>query len=1127
MAPTMSSRIAVRGIGLTLTLLLVSSAQAVNYEVHRHDVIATNLNGNVILTSRDYLEQLNFVAPKASYTLQEATEHLLQFGALLRARILDTFGRLLYVYYDDFSIAEVEALRKVYREILERQYDVLNLVPSVLRNPDTRPSRICAEIYDHAAQSCLRGSASVCRRIRRQHDLPHPDDRDTPALNVTYRIYRSSKISKQYPRGFSLATTLRFLQRQMLTVTPNLLSGLLQHVRYENYDDDVLIAERELVRHYREIATTREIPMPTKELSRFHTVNSFLKFYFDMYAKKFLDDDLKKHALLIARSIADDVGTIDENIHLLGNVYENRTIHVEYLFDLVLPDDLLESDVIEAKKYLVTKLKKFNVVEKYLRVQRYQQATPAQLMLEITEQLRDIDFAKSIATSLRMHAKFWRRSRMIESLDELLELFDTYENLRQVPRYLHMMRKIDWLKESLQAMKDVPVEILCNAPRACLRIGLQLVLHCQLVSTEIKDSIKEFIELSDVCVEPVRLIEESRRSMEIPFKISRTRVSTVLQTASTFLGETTTRRVYDRSTVEDRSETTESTESKESEVSDETTEAAPPKSSKERSSTESTRETTTTTTTAPRTTPEPTKPVATTRLEEEIFAAETTTAATTATTLPATTTSPATTTTPLPTTTTTLPATLSPTTTTLPTTMPLPTTTTTLPATLSPTTTTLPTTTTTTTMSPTTTTTVPSTTTTTALPTTTTTASPTTIGTTLPTTTTTASTTTASSTLLATTTASPTVTTELPIVDVVMKLEHSTIRTVNVPRAGITEPLRNLTVFTTPAPMRSCESNECEQSSEQSVEVTTALLSTTRSPTTTTAPTMRISTHEIIRETPSEPSSTYENFVSESAVSSTTELSKTPVTKGDNCVKSCLEGCKFKSESLETSVKSCETSCDSATEDCDGEDKSSPGCDRDCERNCATKEEAEKSAECMTLCPSDRVESASCEEGDCTTSAVPAVGMKLERTRTSRLMCEIRDPHHRRQLKRLARMRAISAAAAAVATSRLDVLRSSRRRDRIATKKLYNLSAAKLPYSKDRKMAGYVLEKRLGDSGDDKDWRRRKQTSGQAKRRLAKRFSRKLTQGTTLEEHRTRGTTPFRHSQIKRISGRGEESISA
>lgn len=511
--------------------------QAVNYEAHRRDEVPTK---HVILTTRDFLEELNFVVPKASYTLQEATEHLLQFSALLRMRIVDTFGNLLYVHYDYFSVTEVEALREVHREMLEQRYDLFDIIPNVLKSQDTRPSRICAEIYDHATESCLRSSVSMCRGIRKQYDLP--DHRDLPALNVTYQIYRKSKIPQRYPKGFSLATVLKYLQQEALTITPDLLSGLLYNARYDKYDDDVRLAKEELIRHFRGIAGISEIPTATaKELRKFHDINAFLKHYLNVYAKKFLKHDLRKHAILIAKRISDDIGTIDENIHLLGNVYENKKIQFGYLFDLVLPDDLIENDVIEAKKYLVEKLNKFNVVEKYLKIEKYQQVTPAQLVMEITGQLRDINFAKHIATSLRMHAKFWRSSHMIENLNELLELFDTYENLRQVPHYLRMMRKIDTIKEGLRNMKDISVEILCNAPRACMRMGLRLILQCKFLSSAIKNAIKDFLMLSDVCVDPVYMIQESRRSVEIPLMIEKIRYNKLYR-SSTNIGEITTPR---------------------------------------------------------------------------------------------------------------------------------------------------------------------------------------------------------------------------------------------------------------------------------------------------------------------------------------------------------------------------------------------------------------------------------------------------------------------------------------------------------------------------------------------------------------------------------------------------------
>lgn len=257
---------------------------------------------------------------------------------------------------------------------------------------------------------------------------------------------------------------------------------------------------------------------------------------------------------------------------------------------------------------------------------------------------------------------------------------------------------------------------------------------------------------------------------------------------------------------------------------------------------------------------------------------------------------------------------------------------------------------------------------------------------------------------------------------------------------------------------------------------------------------------------------------------------------GDNCAKSCLEGCRSKSESVETSERTCETSCDSVTEDCDGEDstsKDSPevislecGTESDRSCGCATKEA--RSAECMTLCPSNPAENSSCEgvQNDCATSTVPTVGMKLERKRT-RGMCEIRDPHHRRQLRRLAKMRAISAAA--VATSRANVPRprTSRHRDRVTTKKLYNLLATRLPYSKNRKMEEYLLKRPVDGRLSDKDRKRRKRREQiyRLRKRLTRKLSGKQTRRTTV--HRKKGITSLPHGQIKRISGKDAKSISA
>lgn len=681
-------------------------------------------------------------------------------------RILDTFGSLLYIYYDDFSIKEVKALHKVYQAIFERRYDIFNLVPAILRNPDTRPSKICAEIYTHA-EPCLKSSANICRKIKKRYDIPHPDDLSTSALNITYLAYHLSEISRQYLGGFSLTALLKLLQKEMLIITPDLLSGLLYNVRYNNFDDDVRLAERELVQSFHKIAQTK-ILIPTIELKKFRTVDSFLKYYVSIHAERFLDEDLKRHAFLIKKRIIDDVGMINENIYLLGNVYENRTIHIKYLFDLVLPDDLLDNDVIEAKKYLVKKLNEFNVVEKYLKMQKYQQATPAQLMMEITGQLKDIDFAKSIAISLRIHARFWRSHRMIESLDELLELFDAYENLRQVPRYDGMMQKIDNIKKYLWDMKDIPVEILCNAPRACLQIGLKSILYCKYVSSEIKELIEDFLKMSNMCVYMTQ--ETSRRTMDIPFKISKTRFS--MQPANI---------------SKDATESSESEETTEfNEISEESTESTEVSTKSEISSEESTEFVNTTMTTTLKTI-EYTEPISTmvmdtSTIQEETTRTTTSTAAVTTTPLPTTTTTLSTTTTTLPTTTIILPKII---TTTLPSITTLPTTT----------------------ILPKTTTALPTTTTTEALTTTT----PTTTTTTLPTMTTTS---------ILSTTITPSVrTTELPIANIAIEFEHSRKNINNFYDNEITES--SISVITSTS--KSCESNECsnKKSSEEISEETT------------------------------------------------------------------------------------------------------------------------------------------------------------------------------------------------------------------------------------------------------------------------------------------------------------------
>lgn len=268
----------------------------------------------------------------------------------------------------------------------------------------------------------------------------------------------------------------------------------------------------------------------------------------------------------------------------------------------------------------------------------------------------------------------------------------------------------------------------------------------------------------------------------------------------------------------------------------------------------------------------------------------------------------------------------------------------------------------------------------------------------------------------------------------------------------------------------------------------------------------------------------------------------------DNCTKpSCLEGCRSKSESIEMS---CETSC--VSEDCDREDSAlkdisekvenytvkcskvrckegspeiSSECETEIDKSCDCVSKEEESAECMTSCASN-VESSSCEEkqNNCSKSdEVPTVNMKFEHTRI-RGICEIRDPHHQRQMKRLAKMRAIS-----VAASDADVLRSKASRHRIASKKLYNLLAAKLSHAKDESSKGiaeYLLKRSLSELNkiEDASPKRRKEQKQIYRTRLAKKLNRKLTERTSM--HRLT-STPLHQNRIERISSRDAKSINA
>lgn len=232
-----------------------------------------------------------------------------------------------------------------------------------------------------------------------------------------------------------------------------------------------------------------------------------------------------------------------------------------------------------------------------------------------------------------------------------------------------------------------------------------------------------------------------------------------------------------------------------------------------------------------------------------------------------------------------------------------------------------------------------------------------------------------------------------------------------------------------------------------------------------------------------------------------------------------LSSCRTRDCSNKSCSDSFSDSCDSLTEDC-GEENSSfedtntkkqensnVGCHSKvaCERESSTVVQAEcdtsqneNSVErCVKVCAS-RKQERSCEDQDDDCSSVELLPVE-SKFKSNQGVCEIQDPHHRQQMRRLAKMWAISAA-----TSRHDnVFESPRRwprhRGRVVTKKLYEVLESRPPRNENDetkvKTTGYSLLDALMKFGENEgskrhafDLKQRKQLYT-LKEKLAKRHA--------------------------------------
>ncbi|XP_046738943.1 uncharacterized protein LOC124407137 [Diprion similis] len=471
-------------VGLVTQTEIVTSL--INYAEIRRNETPIILESRRAMSSSQLLEMDdNWAVYRPSYTLQQATEHFLHYGAFLRNQILDTFGALVYDRYDDFSTRQLEALYKVYQATLRRKYNIFDIAPSVLEQPDIRSSSICRHI-NNKVRTCLRRSSQLCGTIQ-QHTNPNPRPVLTRVFNVTRHMFKTVGFKQQFPEGFSLPTILQRLKSGDLSMTSGLVSGLLQNVQYGSFNDEVRTAEKNvmsLLMSERWRSGRKLSDMPRDQLREVSTVNELLKSIFD--GRKSMYHRNEKNFDVLSQHIIVKVDTISPNIEILGTVYDNNTIHLRYLFDVVLPPDDVDSDISDAKNYLLKKMRDFDMVRKYLKVEKYQQSGPDQLLMEILRQMRDINFAPDLVTALQSHVRFWHQSRMINNLNDLLDLFDSYENLRNVPKFSNLVSLMDDIRSSLMNSKTEPIELLCSKPRSCLQRGLKIIAACAVANPKIK-----------------------------------------------------------------------------------------------------------------------------------------------------------------------------------------------------------------------------------------------------------------------------------------------------------------------------------------------------------------------------------------------------------------------------------------------------------------------------------------------------------------------------------------------------------------------------------------------------------------------------------------------------------------
>ncbi|OXU25431.1 hypothetical protein TSAR_012358 [Trichomalopsis sarcophagae] len=482
-----------------------------HFEIHPYEsffLLQSQSNDHELRRRRPELDK----STQAS-ALQSEAEELLEYGDELRSQILETLGKLVYDHYDELNLEQLETLYRVYRNTLERKYNIFETASSLRwRSGHLRASDIC-QAADGNVCACIGNSSQVCA------SLESLDKRRSAGGGGATDLAES--VDKYFPEGLTLQALLGRLRKGDLRITPKLLVGLLRNVQYDSFDNTVRRIERIVIEH---LETLRDsgLPYQLNDYSNIKSVASLLRTLLQGNAERFPARE-KRAALMLADHVERDVNSISENIENFGSIYENRKINLKYLFELVVPDDLVDTDIVKARNRLEEVMDE-NDVPKKLSIEKYEHADPAQLMLEILRQMKyvskTISFPKNAVKALRMHADFWRKGYTIDNVSDFLKLFSAYDNLMDHPNYTDFFDLIESIKEKLANSRNVDLELTCTMPRPCLRRVLLKILECNMIDDDTKKTVLKFLNMINSRGTPL-LEEKQSKNFEdyTPFEV--------------------------------------------------------------------------------------------------------------------------------------------------------------------------------------------------------------------------------------------------------------------------------------------------------------------------------------------------------------------------------------------------------------------------------------------------------------------------------------------------------------------------------------------------------------------------------------------------------------------------------